>query len=152
MTYTNKGAWRERSIVYQGATPPTNFFVMLFTSAVTPTQATDLVSDLTEIAAGNGYTSGGISLSRNATDFDVNTENDGVINKAITQIKDVVWTASGGNLPISGGGALWVGLVNDTATIADREVWQFWSLGSARTVSSGQLLTAVDLRFDAATA
>jgi len=151
MTYTNKGALRERAIVYQGATPPTNFFIMLFTSAVTPTQDTNLVSDLTEIAAGNGYTSGGISLSRNATDFDVNTEDD-ALDKAITQIKDMVWTASGGNLPSSGSGALWVGLVNDTATIANREVWQFWSLGSARTVSSGQLLTVVDLRFDAATA
>ena len=83
---------------------PTNFYVALVTSAIAPTQDTNLMSDLTEIAAGNGYTDGGYSLTKNSTDFDVLNEDD-ANDRGDIQIKDVVWTASGGAIPSAGGGA-----------------------------------------------
>ena len=57
------------------------------------------------------------------------------------QIRDFVWTASGGPIPASGLGALYMVLTDDNATVASREVYCYFSLGSARTVSSGQTLT-----------
>jgi len=93
--WTNKGKYRALDIVFRGATPPTNFYLGLVTSATTPTADTNTLGGLTEIANGNGYTTGGYSLSRNSTDFDVLTEDD-TLDEAILKVKDVVWTASGG--------------------------------------------------------
>jgi hypothetical protein len=106
----------------------------------TPTADTNLMSDLTEIATGNGYTSGGISLSRNATDFDVLTEDD-TNDIAYVQVKDIVWTASGGTLPSDGNGATYAVITDDNATVSSRQVYHYGSLGSARVVSDGQTLT-----------
>lgn len=55
---------------------PTNLYVALVTSANVPDADTNILSDLTEITAGNGYTSGGFQLDMNSTDFDVITEDD----------------------------------------------------------------------------
>jgi hypothetical protein len=95
---------------------------------------------LTEIAAGQGYTAGGISLARNTTDFDVWTEDDGN-DRALIQLKDMVWTAAGGNLPASGNGARWACLTDDNATPANREVIAAFDLVSDRTISDTQTLT-----------
>lgn len=143
--WTNKG---KVSILesYFGATgTPTNFFVALVTSASAPTADTNLMSDLTEITAGNGYTSGGISLTRGlgGSDFDNNTEDD-TNDRGFIQIKDVVWTASGGSIPGSGDGARYAVLTDDDGTVANREVYAFWDLSSDRTVSNGQTLTLQD--------
>lgn len=93
--WTNKGKWRDLGMAWRGATPPTNLYVALVTSAVAPTQDTNTLGELTQIAVGNGYATGGYQLARNATDFDVLTEDD-VNDRGLIQIKDVVWTASGG--------------------------------------------------------
>jgi hypothetical protein len=99
--------------------------------------------ELTEIAAGNGYTAGGISLTKNSTDFDVLTEDDtGDLGKI--QIKDLTWTASGGSLPGSGNGARWAVLTDDNATQGNRIVIAWWDLTSDRSVSVGQPLTLQD--------
>lgn len=125
-------------------TPPTAFYVALITSAVAPTVDTNTFTELTEVAAGNGYTSGGISIARNATDFDVWTDDD-TNNYGLMQIKDTVWTASGGSLPGSGDGARYAVLLDDNGTVSAREVWAWWDLTSDRTVSTGQTLTLADL-------
>lgn len=135
--WTDKGAANMFDITFRGATPPTNFYVALVTSAASPAITTNTFSELTEIAAGNGYTSGGMSLNRNGTDFDVLTEADPVI----LQIKDLVWTASGGTLPASGSGARWAVLLDDNVTVGSREVWAWFDLGSDRSVSDTQTLT-----------
>ena len=75
--WTNKGFYSVFDVWFRGATAPTNLFVALCTSATAPTADTNTLSDLTQIAAGNGYTTGGFSLDRNTTDFDSNVENDG---------------------------------------------------------------------------
>ncbi len=137
---TNRGKYNTLNIKYRNGTEPTNFYVALFTSAASPTADTNTKSELTEIANGNGYTTGGISINRDATDFDVLTEDD-VNDRAIIQLKDLVWTASGGTLPGSGGGARWACLTDDNATQGSREIDTFWDLVSDRSVSSGQTLT-----------
>jgi hypothetical protein len=145
MGLTNRGKRKYHGILYQGETPPTNFYVALVTSAVAPTADTNTFSELTEIAAGNGYTAGGIQLARNSTDFDNLTENDSTDVSTI-QIKDLVWTASGGPIPASGDGARYAVLTDDNATAGDREVWAFWDLGQDQSVADGDPLTLRDFQ------
>jgi len=138
--WTNRGKKLIMDSFFRAATPPTNFYVALVTSATAPTADTNTLSELTEIAAGNGYTSGGISLSRNSTDFDTLTEND-TDDRGELLIKDLAWTASGGPLPASGNGARYAVLTTDEGTVGNRQVIAFWSLTSDRSVSVGQTLT-----------
>lgn len=142
--WTNRGAYNVLNIIFRTATAPTNFYIALCTSANTPTVDTNTLGDLTEIAAGTGYTSGGYSLDRNSTDFDTLTEDD-TNNLALIQVKNVVFTASGGSIPTSGSGARWAVLTDDNATVANREVWAYFDLSADRTVSDGQPLTLVDI-------
>lgn len=145
--WTNKGKYHVLNLTFLNATEPTNYYVLLATSATTPTADTNTVSDLTEIAAGNGYTTGGYQLARNGTDFDTITEDD-TNDKGLVQVKDVVWTASGGSIPGSGNGARWAVLTDDDGTIANREIYAWWDLSSDRSVSDGQTLTLTDLELD----
>lgn len=138
--WTNKLKFRMLEAYYRAVALPTNYFVALITSATAPVADTNTKSQVTEVASGNGYTTGGISLSKNSTDFDVLTEDD-TNDRGFVQIKDLVWTASGGNLPASGGGARYAILTNDDATQGNREVLNYWDLVSDRIVSDGQTLT-----------
>ena len=138
--WTNRGKYNTLAQKMRAAAAPTVFYMALFTSAVAPTADTNTKSELTEIANGNGYTTGGISLSRNSTDFDVLTEDD-TNDRALVQAKDIVWTASGGTLPASGGGARYACLTDDNGTQGSREIDSFFDLSSDRSVSSGQTLT-----------
>lgn len=142
--FSNKGMYRMFDAWFRNAAPPTNFFVALVTSATAPAADTNTLSDLTQIAAGNGYTTGGFSLDRNTTDFDSNTEND-ASDRDELQIKDVTWTASSGTIPASGNGARYAVLTDDNATVGSREVIFWWDLSSNRTISSGQTLTLANL-------
>lgn len=143
MALTNRGKYLMLQAYFRNTGAPTNFYAALVTSAVAPTVDTNTLSELTEIAAGNGYTSGGISLARNATDFDVLTEDD-VNDRGEVQTKDLVWTASGGNLPASGSGARYLVITTDEVTVGNRQVVAFFDLVSDRTVSDGQPLTLQD--------
>ena len=142
--WTNKGKMRVLETALRGGTVPANFNVALFTSAAAPTADTNTKSELTEIANGNGYTTGGISVAHNSTDFDTLTEDD-TNDRALIQIKDLVWTASGGALPASGSGARYAALTDANATKGSREVWFYWDLGADYSVSSGQTLTLQNL-------
>lgn len=145
--WTNRGAYRALDYFFRGATPPTNFYVALVTSATAPTATTNTLSDLTQIAAGNGYTTGGFSLSRNSTDFDSLTEDDGN-DRGRMLLKDVTWTASGGSIPGSGSGARYAVVTDDNATVGSREVYYYWSLSSDRTATVGQTITLADFIVD----
>lgn len=140
---TNRGKFSILGWTFRGVALPANYYVALVTNAAVPTVDTNTFSELTEIAAGNGYTAGGISLALNSTDFDVLTEDDtGDLGKV--QVKDLVWTASGGSLPASGNGARYAILTDDNATQGSRLVLAFWDLVSDRSVSVGQPLTLQD--------
>jgi hypothetical protein len=145
--WTNRGKKLVLDYVFRATALPANFYVALVTSATAPTADTNTMADLTEIAAGNGYTSGGYSLTKNSTDFDVLTEDD-TGDKALIQIKDVAWTASGGTLPASGNGARYAVLTDYNATVSARNVLAWWDLVSDRSVSTGQPLTLQDCELD----
>ena len=146
---TNTGQYRLLGWAFRDDTIPTNFYVALVTSAVAPTEDTNTFTELTEIADTQGYTTGGYELTPGATDFDVHTEDDSG-DRGLVQIKDVVWTASGGPIPASGDGARYAVLLDDDATPGDREVLAYWDLTSDRSVSDGQTLTLqnCELRLD----
>ena len=140
MPVMNRGAFRILQAFFRNTSVPTVLYAALVTSAATPGVDTNTFSELTEVAAGNGYTAGGISLSRNSTDFDVLTEDD-TNDRAFIQIRDLVWTASGGTLPGSGSGARHAILTDDNGTQSSRDIISSWDLSSDRSVSSGQTLT-----------
>lgn len=148
MAVTNRGKYKILDWAFRAATRPTNFYVALVTDAVAPTVDTNTLSELTQIASGNGYTTNGISLTPGGTDFDTLTEDDSG-DQAILKIKDLVWTASGGSLPGSGSGARYAVITDDNATAGSRIIIAYWDLASNRVVSSGQTLTLVDLEIDA---
>jgi hypothetical protein len=143
MLVTNKFCFRVLGWLFNGTALPTNYYIALFTSATVPTVDTNIVSDLTQIATGNGYTSGGISLNKNATDFPNLTEDD-TNDRGQIELKDIVWTASGGSLPSSGGGARYAAITDDNATVGSREVYIVFDLASSFTISSGSSLTLAD--------
>lgn len=146
---TNRGKYRLLEVVfhnaYNGGALPTNFYVALVTSATAPEASTNTLSQLTEIANGNGYTTGGFSLAKDSTDFDSLTEVD-ARDRARIDCKDVAWTASGGAIPGSGDPARYAVLLDDNATVASREVLAYWDLGGNVTVGDGDVLTLEDLR------
>ena len=141
--WTNRGKYTNLDCFFRGGTIPTNFYVGLVTSAVAPGPDINTFGELTEIAAGNGYTTGGYQLTPNSTDFDVINEDDSN-DLAKIQIKDVVWTASGGSIPDSGNGARYAVLLDDNVTVGSRLVLAYWDLTSDRSVSDGQSLTLQD--------
>ncbi len=145
--WTNRGFFLVLQWAFRKTNIPTNLYLALVTSAVAPAETTNLLSDLTEITAGNGYTSGGYTLSMNATDFDTLTEVD-ASHKALIQLKDIVWTASGGTIPLSGSGARYAVLLTDEVTVANRQVIAAWDLGSSVTISDTQLLTLQNAELD----
>lgn len=147
MPWTNKGKFHVLGVTFRNATEKTNYYVALVTSATAPTADTNTLSQLTEIANGNGYTTGGYQLTPNTTDFDTLTEDDSG-DKGLVQIKDVAWTASGGTLPGSGSGARYAVLIDDNVTVGSREVYAWWDLSSDRSVSSGQTLTLQNLELN----
>lgn len=137
---TNRGKYLMAQAFFRNTGAPTTFYLALVTSAVVPTADTNTLSELTEIAAGNGYSSGGLAVARNSTDFDSLVEND-INDRLEIQIKDEVWTASGGSLPASGNGARYAVLTTDEVTVGNRQVVAWFDLVSDRAVSVGQTLT-----------
>ena len=147
--WMNKGMMSILEEYFRNVGVPTNFYIALCDDTTTPDEDINTFSELTEVPAGQGYTTGGYQLTRNDTDFDVLTEDD-TNNRGFIQVKNVVWTASGGTLPASGDGARWAVLLDDNATIASRETYAWWDLSSNRKVSDGQTLTLsnLELRLD----
>lgn len=95
-----------------------------------PTVATDnSVSDLTQIAGNNGYTTGGENITFNST------RSGGTVTATAT---DVVWTASGGNLG-SSTTARYVSIYDDTS--AGDNLLCSYDYGSTFTVASGETFT-----------
>ncbi len=144
--WTNRGKYNCLALWARTTAPVTTAFYMALVKS-TPDADDNTMADLTEVAAGNGYTAGGKSVARDATDFDVLTEDDGN-DKALVQIKDEVWTASGGTLPSDGNGATYAVITDDNATVASRNVYHYGSLTSARVVSDGQTLTIQNFEID----
>jgi len=129
---------------YNGGSLPTNFYLALCTEADEPNSQTEKLSDLDEISAGNGYTSGGIAVAPNSTDFDVLAK-DPSYPEVYIQIADKTFTASGGEIPAGGPAIRYAVLTDDNASVADREVLAFWDLESDRVIPDGEYLKLKDL-------
>jgi hypothetical protein len=147
--FTNRGKKMIMDAFFRGGTQPAAFNAVLCTSAVAPNPDTNLISELTEIANGNGYATNGVAITRDATGFPTMTEDD-ANDRGDLFMKTLTFTAAGGTLPASGGGARWLVLVDDNATPANRQVIAYFDLTSSNIVSSGQALTITtpNLRFD----
>ena len=141
--WTNRGKFLVLGYAFRTVALPAHFYVALVTSATAPTCDINTLSELTEIAATNGYTTGGYELHGDATDFDVINEDD-TNDLAKVQLKDIVWTASGGPIPASGSGARYAVLTDYHATVGSRQVIGYLDLTSDRSVSDGQSLTLQD--------
>jgi hypothetical protein len=142
-SWTNKGRYKSLGVWLRNETAPTTFYLALASNDTPPTVDTNLMSDCSEIAAGNGYTAGGVAIARSAVGFDVWTEDD-TNDLGLVEIKDAVYTASGGPIPSSGNGARWALLTDDNGVVASREVYAYFDLVSDRTVSDTQSLTIQD--------
>lgn len=142
---TNRGAKLIFDYVFRGVSLPTNFYAALCTTDTTPTVDTNTLGQLTQVAAGNGYTTGGIALSKNTTDFPTNTEDD-TNNYATMTIKDLTWTASGGVLPASGNLPAYLVITTDEATVANRQILFVFDAVMTTAVASGQPWTATNSR------
>ena len=133
---TDRGKYQLLKYSFDATTVPPTYYLALFTSATSPTKATNTMSQLTEIGAGNGYTSGGSSLTAD-TDFTVSEEDSTIGAKVV--VSNVTWTASGGNIPASGDGARWAALMDGNTSSAN--IIAYFDLSSDRTVSDTQTLT-----------
>lgn len=82
---TNRGA-KILADFLRGATSPTALYIALVKDDVVPNVDINTLSELAEIAAGNGYSAGGYLWARNSTDFDTLTEDD-ALNQATLRPK-----------------------------------------------------------------
>jgi len=147
VSWTNRGAYRLAKAFAHGSSLPSQVYIALVRASPAPSADTNTMADVTEITAGNGYSSGGVVLDRNVTDFDSVTEDD-TGDEAPALIKDIAITASGGNIPPSGAGFRYIVLTDNNATIALREIYAYWDLGAVQTVLDTQTLTIQDLELD----
>lgn len=102
--------------------------VMLVNTAPVATNA--VKADLTEIAAGNGYTAGG-----NAASLTSWAETSGTAK--LTLADPATWTAAGGSI----GPFRYAVLYNDTPTSPADPLIGFWDYGSAVTLAAGETFT-----------
>jgi len=99
-------------------------------SNVAPTAATDdELVDITQIAAGYGYTTGGEALTVTSS-----TQTSGEYNLIITS--NIVWTATGGDIAAK----RYIVLYNNTA--ANDELICYWDIGASAVISEGDTYTA----------
>ncbi len=101
--------------------------VMLTNTA--PVATNSIKSDLTEIAAGNGYTAGG-----NAATLVSWSQSSGTAKLILSD--PATWTASGGSI----GPFRYVVVYNSTAT--NSPLIGYWDYGSSITLASGETFTA----------
>ncbi len=97
-------------------------------SNTAPVATNTVLANITQIGAGNGYTSGGT-----ATTITV-SESSGTTTVSGTQ---VVFTASGGSI----GPFRYVVLYNDTTTTPSKPLVAWWDYGSSITLADGETFT-----------
>ncbi len=106
------------------------FKVVIHTDA--PVVATDtILTDLTQIAGNNGYTTGGVTITFNSS------RSGGTITATAT---DVVFTASGGNLGSSTTGRYFT-IYDDTPTSPVDPLLMYYDYGSTFTVADTETMT-----------
>lgn len=108
-------------------------FKLLLITAGTPTSDTNVLSGLTELANGNGYTTDGESVTRDSGGFDSITEND-TDNRGEIQLADVTWSITGAGVS----GITYALLMDDAST---PNVIAYFDLNGPVAQVAGQTLT-----------
>lgn len=141
--WTDRGRLRVLQRLHDGTALPGSYKVHLCTEVDEPGAETVLLSELTQIANGNGYSTNGIDVAISTSNASV--ADGGVANKATLTVSVVV-TATG-NVPASGNPIAYVVLTDDNATVANREVLYFWGLDRTQTMRINDEL-ALNLKTD----
>lgn len=118
--------------VHQLQTGTTHVLKVVLTNTA-PTAANVVLADITQIANGNGYTTGGISVGT------ITGAQSGGIFKLVGGT-DPVWTSSGAGMATF----RYAVLYNDTPTSPADPLIGYWDYGSAVTLAVGETFT-VDL-------
>ena len=140
MGLTNRGRYHFLNSAFMAAASPSGFYLALCTGASVPGASKNAITDMAEIASGNGYSTGGASVSRNSTDFDILNEDDSASIATIT-LKDVVFTATGGDIPASGSPIRYAVLLDANVTASSRNMLAWWDLNENIIISTTQVLT-----------
>lgn len=90
-----------------------------------PVATNTILGDLTEIAAGNGYTAGGVDVQNDLSE---------AAGTATCSAVDIVVTAAGGTI----GPFRYVVLYNDSATSPADALIAWWDYGSSITLADGE--------------
>ena len=145
--FTNRGKYLLLGNFFRKETHPVtaDFYAILYTDDTSPTVDTNVNSDMTEVPVGNGYSTGGEAVADTSAGWDVWTEDD-TNDRGLIQAADITYTASGGDLP-NGDSARWMGITDDNATVANRQVIGVFDLVSNRQVSDTQSLIIQDAEF-----
>lgn len=130
MPVTNRGAKLQVDVFWRGAAGPTTFYAALCSTL--PTVDTNTLSELTQVSATNGYTNGGMTVSRSSTGFPSVTEDD-TANTAYVSLATLTLTASGGSI----GPFQYVVITGDGGTVANRETLAWFALPAAVTIPNG---------------
>lgn len=135
--WTNRGKLKFLQRLHAGTSLPSNFYVALVTS--TPSPDTNVLGDLSQINTGNGYSSGGVQVGLDTTDWTGATEDDTNV-KAKIKLTDAIFAASGGAIPNGGSNPTYAVLTDDNGTVANREVLYYWSLKTDTYIKDGSRL------------
>ena len=135
---TNAGKRLLLEYAFESVSPPSSYYVALCTSATTPDEDINTLSQMTQISGG-GYAALAVAARSGFT-----TSEDDSGDRGKTILADQVWTASGADL----GPARWAVLCDGNG--GGDEIMAWFDLSSDRTVSDGQTLTlaACELRLD----
>ena len=135
---TNRGKALLLQWTFQQDTVPSTFYGLLVMSGSAPTVDDNLVSDITEINVGNGYSTGGVAVPIDTgnvvTEDDTNDQADVVIDA-------VQIFASGGPIPASGSDYTHLAITTDEGTVANRQIILFMDLGGANSIPDGYHMT-----------
>jgi hypothetical protein len=97
-------------------------------SNTAPVATNTILSNITQISAGNGYTSGGSTTTITLAEVTGTTTVSGT---------EVVFTASGGSI----GPFRYIVLYNDTTTSPSKPLVAWWDYGSSITLADGETFT-----------
>lgn len=132
-TWTDYGINRMLDITFRSATGPTACSVRLLSNLTGADVDAENFADLNEVSAGNGYATGGETVTLDSSGFDV-LQDDSGNNRQYLQLADVQWTASGGSIAAAGAALV----MTDGGTA---KVWAIFDFGGTVTATDNGTFT-----------
>lgn len=143
MLLTCYGVYKALDIAFRGAsaTDWSQFNAVLVTAAAAPDEDSELFSAFTEIAAGAGYSAGGITVEASSVGWPVLTQNDAGSPSRTIMVHKTLSFAFSAAWPASGSAARYCLILDNAAT---KRVIGYEDLGSARSDTVASTLTIGD--------